>query len=291
MPSRRPLLLAALGALFALAVAPGPAGAATKHRAHAHPPPPSIEVVNTANGPLLTNGQGQTLYVYTPDLAVTNGSACTGDCLHDWPPALVQGKIVLGSGISGTIGTIPRGTALQFTIDNRPLYTFVGDRGRARIVGNGIGNIWWAMTPTGLSATSYPVLPSTTRTGHTTLTVVKSPYGPIVADTEGHAVYEYSIDPPGGSACQAQWCLVDWPPLQAKGVPTAAPGISAPVGTITGAGGLTQVTLGGHPLYDFEGDLRVAQTDGQAVGNDWFLMSPDGTPITTTITTHGGIPK
>ena len=100
---------------------------------------------------------GKTLYVYVEDLLTKASSACTGDCANDWPPAFVSGKIAAARGITGHLGTITRSNGLhQLTIDGRPLYTFSGDRSPGDLRGNGVGNIWWAMTPTGLSATSFP---------------------------------------------------------------------------------------------------------------------------------------
>jgi predicted lipoprotein with Yx(FWY)xxD motif len=166
------------------------------------------------------------------------------------------------------------------TIDGRPLYTFSGDRSRGEIRGNGLGNIWWAMTPTGLSATSFPLTHSNYGpAASTTLTVVKTAEGPVVANVGGQVLYTYTDDTPTKSACNADWCLTDWPPLQAKGTLTAGAGIAAPMSVITGAGGVRQVTLAGHPLYTFAGDLHPGDIRGQEIGSDWLLIEPDGSLV------------
>jgi predicted lipoprotein with Yx(FWY)xxD motif len=249
-------------------------------------PPPhthetEVEIVRTHSGPLLANGSGMTLYVYVEDLLTKAPSACTGDCANDWPPALVSGKVKVPRGIVGHIGITVRSNGThQLTMDGRPLYTFAGDRSRGDIRGNGVGNIWWAMTPTGLSATSFPNLKLTYKArSSTTLTVVESKFGSVVANDRGQVLYAYSDDTPSTSACNSVWCLVDWPPLQATGTPSGASSITAPVGVITGAGAVQQVTLGGHPLYRFVGDLQSGDTRGQGIGEDWFLLSPSGSLV------------
>ena len=79
------------------------------------------------------------------------------------------------------------------------------------------------MTPSGLTATSYPLTPATYGAAHaTTLTVVRTRFGSVVANDRGQVLYTYTEDTATTSACDADWCLVDWPPLQSQGAPTKA---------------------------------------------------------------------
>ena len=105
--------------------------------------------------------------------------------------------------------------------------------------------------------------------------------GPVVANDRGQALYVYADDTPTKSACSADWCLVDWPPLRSQGVPTKPASISAPVGVISGAGGTAQVTLNGHPLYTFAGDLHPGDIRGAGIGGDWLLISPNGQSLSS----------
>ena len=240
-----------------------------------------IKIERTRWGPVLEDGNGKTLYVYVEDLLTKASSACTGDCANDWPPAFVSGRIAPARGITGHLGTITRSHGLhQLTIDGRPLYTFSGDRSPGDLRGNGVGNIWWAMTPTGLSATSFPNPKSTyAAPASTLLTVTQTKLGPAVANDRGQVLYTYTDDTSTSSACNSPWCLVDWPPLQASSAPTASSTIMAPVAVITGAGGTQQVTLAGHPLYTFAGDLHPGDVRGQGIGDDWLIISPTGSLI------------
>ncbi len=242
-----------------------------------------VRVVRTSAGPVLGTASGRTLYVFVDDLLTKAPSACTGDCAHDWVPMPAGRRITVRTGVSGRVGTIERSDGeRQLTMDGRPLYLFSGDRAPGDIRGNGVGNLWWAMTPSGLTATSYPLTFSTYGAAQpTTLTVVQTRFGPVVANDRGQVLYTYADDTATTSACTADWCLVDWPPLQSPGAPTKSPSIGAPVGVISGAGRTTQVTLDGHPLYTFAGDLHPGDVRGQGIGGDWFLISPNGLSVTS----------
>lgn len=242
----------------------------------------------TPTGPVLTNADGRTLYVFVDDLITKAPSACTGDCTHDWLPALAPLHIVVGPGVTGTVGTVVRSDGRrQLTMDGRPLYTFSGDRAPGEVRGNGIGNLWWAMTPSGLTATLYAAPKSSYGpAAPTTLTVVRTAAGPVVANSHGQVLYDYTDDSATKSACVADWCLVDWPPLQVSGAPSVPATITATVGVLDRPDGITQVELGGHPLYTFAGDLRPGDARGQGIGHDWYLVSPAGQTVKTPLGSH-----
>lgn len=245
-----------------------------------HGPTERVTIEHTPYGPVIANGAGMTLYVYVDDLLTTGSDACTGDCRNDWPPALARGRVQVAKAITGEIGTIERsGHQRQLTMDGRPLYTFSGDT-QGELRGNGVGNLWWAMTPTGLSATSFPAPHETYGVpGPQTLTVVHTRLGNVVADDRGQVLYVYADDKPTRSACNATWCLIDWPPVTSATAPIVNPAVTGEVTLIDGAGGTQQVTLGGHPLYTFAGDLHPGDIRGQGIGSDWYLIAPDGIPV------------
>ncbi len=261
--------------LLLVCTSTGPAGATST---------PTLRVVNTPTGSVVADAAGRTLYVFVDDLLTRAPSACTGDCANDWPPALAPRHLVVGPGVTGTVGTVVRaGGQRQLTMDGRPLYTFSGDRRTGDLRGNGIGNRWWAMTPTGLTATLFAAPKATYGPpASTTLTVVATADGPVVADSRGQVLYDYADDTATSSACVADWCLVDWPPLQTSGQPTAASAITAPVTVLHRPDGIDQVVLGGHPLYTFSADFHPGDVRGQGIGGDWYLVSPTGATVTPT---------
>ena len=65
------------------------------------------------------------------------------------------------------------------------------------------------------------------------------------------------------------------------------------LGTTERDDGTTQVTYDGQPLYVFASDAAPGDTNGQGVGEVWFVVGPDGKTIeaqamTMTMTSGGG---
>jgi predicted lipoprotein with Yx(FWY)xxD motif len=106
----------------------------------------------TKLGTTLVDGT-KTLYLFGADKPDAMTSACTGDCLNDWPPVLVTGAAPKIMGVTGTLGTIgAAGGRKQLTIDGHPLYTFAGDQAAGDVNGQGVdefGGLWWAVGPSG----------------------------------------------------------------------------------------------------------------------------------------------
>ena len=86
----------------------------------------------------------------------------------------------------------------------------------------------------------------------------------VLANGKGLTLYWFAPDTPGRSACYGS-CAAYWPP--ATGRPTAGPGVTGRLGTITRSGGQLQATYNGHPLYTYVGD----SAPGQARGNNLNL--------------------
>jgi predicted lipoprotein with Yx(FWY)xxD motif len=110
--------------------------------------------------------------------------------------------------------------------------------------------------------------------------------GSYLTDGSGRAVYLWVKDGPDKSNCSGA-CAGAWPPVTANGTVTASGGaLSKDLGSITRSGGTKQVTYDGHPLYYFAGDTAAGQTNGQGsdgFGAKWWLVSPNGTMITTSV--------
>jgi len=123
--------------------------------------------------------------------------------------------------------------------------------------------------------------------GSTVITTVSSSAGTFLATSSGHAVYLWSKDGNGMSACTGA-CAGAWPPVTTTGQVTASGGAkSSDLGTITRPDGTKQVTYEGHPLYFFSGDSGPGMASGQ--GNDgfgakWWLVSPSGSDVTSAVT-------
>ena len=107
----------------------------------------------TRSEPFLVDQQGRTLYLFTSDTQSSGASACTGDCLTQWPPLIVSGTPQAGTGVDASLlGTITRedGT-LQATYNGWPLYTYSGDMAPGDTSGQGVNGSWFLVSGTGNS--------------------------------------------------------------------------------------------------------------------------------------------
>ncbi len=74
-------------------------------------------------------------------------------------------------------------------------------------------------------------------------------------------LYTHAGDGPNASTCTGA-CATAPPPLTvaAGRQPTAGAGVTGKLGTLTRADGTTQVTCGGLPLYDWQGNPKPDDT-------------------------------
>jgi predicted lipoprotein with Yx(FWY)xxD motif len=98
---------------------------------------------------VLTDANGLTLYWFAPDTPTT--SKCTGSCAAYWPPVI--GVPRAGPGVTGTLGTVSRGSrTIQATYDGHPLYTYIGDNRPGQANGNKLdlnGGYWYEVRVSG----------------------------------------------------------------------------------------------------------------------------------------------
>lgn len=118
-----------------------------------------------------------------------------------------------------------------------------------------------------------------------TLTLQRSPAGPILATGGGDTLYDFVPDTPTHSACLNDGCVFQWPPLVASGAVRVGKGVDRSlVGTLRRPDGSTQLSYGGHPLYTYNGDVSPGVVMGQAIDQDgglWYVLGADGKQITT----------
>ncbi len=107
--------------------------------------------------------------------------------------------------------------------------------------------------------------------GTAALEKIKTAIGPVLADSKGLTLYWYAKDTSMTSACTGG-CATAWPPL--IGTPKAAMGVrlTGKLAAITRAGGLTQATYKGHPLYTYAGDTAPGQVKGNGLGGVWHAL-------------------
>jgi predicted lipoprotein with Yx(FWY)xxD motif len=113
-----------------------------------------------------------------------------------------------------------------------------------------------------------------------TLQARRTHFGTILVDSRGYTLYTFTKDTRNREDCASlAGCLDVWPALVSR-QPTVGPGVKRRmVGTIAVAHVGRQVTYAGHPLYDYVGDSRPAETDNinifQSEGY-WPAIAPSG---------------
>jgi predicted lipoprotein with Yx(FWY)xxD motif len=103
--------------------------------------------------------------------------------------------------------------------------------------------------------------------------------GPVLVDSEGLTVYEFTVDKGTTSECYGG-CEKAWPPVVAKGKPIAGEGaMSSALGTTKRKDGTLQVTYEGHPLYTFAEDSAPGEVNGNEVEGTWFVLNESGSAV------------
>ncbi len=88
-------------------------------------------------GESLTNKDGMTLYTFDKDKE--NESVCYGGCAIKWPPYIAKAGAKLKAGW----GLVERKDgSQQWTYNDQPLYTWIGDTKVGDTTGDGVGGVW-----------------------------------------------------------------------------------------------------------------------------------------------------
>ncbi len=136
--------------------------------------PPSFAVVQMANGRLLVDFDGFSVYSWDGD--DVNKSNCYGDCLRDWEPVLAPET----AQSQGEWTIIERSPGIkQWSFRGKPLYTYIDDPRTRALFGSdvpGWHNVYTQRLPAPPSA----------------FTVQAAHLGHVLADSRGHTVYLYN---------------------------------------------------------------------------------------------------
>jgi predicted lipoprotein with Yx(FWY)xxD motif len=107
----------------------------------------ALLVASTDLGEIITDPEGATLYIFTPD--EQGDPTCFDDCAANWPPLTTE--LAAGEGLdTSLLALADRGDGtMQVTYNGWPLYYFAADAAPGDINGQGIGDIWWVIGPDG----------------------------------------------------------------------------------------------------------------------------------------------
>jgi len=112
-----------------------------------------VKVAKTSLGPVLVDGSGRTLYLFTLDRK--GSSSCTTgsfNCIVLWPPLLTTAKPHAGPGVSpALLGTVRRAkpSGVQVTYNGHFLYRYAQDTKPGDVKGQGYGSVWYVVSPKG----------------------------------------------------------------------------------------------------------------------------------------------
>lgn len=271
----------------------------------------SLSVSTDPNlGQILVGNNGMTVYVFMKD--GPNLSNCNAGCMKIWPPLTTQGSPKLGTGIDASLvgsATLSDGTKVV-TYNQHPLYYFTKDKKAGDVTGENVGNVWFAVSPTGnpvqpaaqgtpTAAMAAPTSASSnagnsvggyggnsvstsapSTSAEATINVVNDPkLGNILVGNNGMTLYAFLNDKPDVLTCTGN-CAKNWPALTTQGNPVLGTGVDASmIGSVTLADGSKIVTYNHMPLYYFAKDTKAGDTNGQGVGSVWFVVSPDGKTV------------
>ena len=117
----------------------------------------------------------------------------------------------------------------------------------------------------------------------TVVTAGESPFGRMLFDDRGQAIYLFERERDGRPACYDA-CAAAWPPVLTEGPPVARGGLRpALLDVVERRDGSRQVTYGGWPLYFYahEDPGEVLCHDVVLNGGLWLAIGPDGGALPT----------
>lgn len=113
----------------------------------------------------------------------------------------------------------------------------------------------------------------------TTLQLETTSLGKVVADSKGRTLYLYVPDGTSTVSKVPPAVLAAWPPLEATGVPTLGPGLTAKSSTGAQPNGQQWVMYNGHLLYTFASDAKAGDVGGNGLANVWYAVTAAGGPV------------
>jgi predicted lipoprotein with Yx(FWY)xxD motif len=97
----------------------------------------AIKSMDTAQGEVLTDAKGMTLYTFDKDTKDT--SNCYDDCAMKWPPLMAAAD----AAADGEYTQVARKDgSKQWAYDGRPLYLWQNDKKPGDVTGDGMGGVW-----------------------------------------------------------------------------------------------------------------------------------------------------
>lgn len=110
----------------------------------------ALKTATSAAGPIVVDKDGRSIYFFTKDVKDSQASACKDACATAWPAVTTSSDAPAVEGVSGTIGTISTASgSKQITINGMPVYYYAKDKKAGDILGQGVNNAWYLVSPSG----------------------------------------------------------------------------------------------------------------------------------------------
>jgi predicted lipoprotein with Yx(FWY)xxD motif len=102
----------------------------------------SVNTRETSLGNILTDERGMTLYIFDRDTAGATASACSGNCINNWPPFLAAADAAAHD--EWTLVDVEYQGAMQkmWAYQGLPLYYWMADQNPGDTSGDGVGGVW-----------------------------------------------------------------------------------------------------------------------------------------------------
>ncbi|MDT7724444.1 MAG: hypothetical protein QOI21_1020 [Actinomycetota bacterium] len=108
-------------------------------------------------GPILTDQDGFTLYLFTKDTKKPSKSTCENACATAWPPVIAKGDIQLEGVDKKIVSTVKRADGSdQVTVGGWPVYRFAKDTAPGEAKGQGVGGTWFTIEARGCKSGTTP---------------------------------------------------------------------------------------------------------------------------------------
>ena len=108
----------------------------------------TVTIGSTDLGDVMVDGEGHTLYVFTPD--GTGEPTCTDSCAATWPPLISKGEPSIEGIEDGVISTVETADgSTQVTAAGQPLYIYAADAAPGDADGQGSGGKWYVVAKDG----------------------------------------------------------------------------------------------------------------------------------------------
>jgi predicted lipoprotein with Yx(FWY)xxD motif len=107
------------------------------------------------------------------------------------------------------------------------------------------------------------------------VTVATGALGDYLVGPDGLTLYTFKPDSANASTCD-DGCAEAWPPFTVTADATleGGDGVDGDLTTFARVDGSLQVAYDGAPLYYFANDTSAGDTNGQGLGDNWFVAKP-----------------